>query len=56
MSLAVSFPMTTPGSLELEVWLRIGTGLGTERTTTSAGPADPHGGGKEVNDFVRDYN
>ena len=35
--------MTTPGSPGLEVM--IGTGWGTEPLTTSAGPADPHGGG-----------
>ena len=50
-SLGGFFPMTTPGSPDLEVRLRIGTGLGMELTTTSAGPADPHGGGTEVKQF-----
>ena len=36
--------MTTPGSPDLEVRLRIGTGLGMELTTTGVGPADRHGG------------
>ena len=46
--------MTTPGSPELEVRPRTGTGLGTELTTTSAGPADRQGGGTEVNNLGRD--
>ena len=45
--------MTTPGSPDLEVRLRIGTGLGMELTTTSAGPADRHGGETGVKLFVR---
>ena len=51
MSSGGFFHMTTPGSPELEVRLKIGTGLGMELTTTSAGPADPHGGGRGVKLF-----
>ena len=40
------FLTTTPGSLELEERLMTGTGLAGELTTTSAGPADPRGGGR----------